>query len=82
MEEIHEQGEAYNRQVDQERDVKITKLSEEDDIEAYLTTFERCMQAYKIPAAGGHTNLLHSWWGRPSKPMLHWGLQRLDTTSS
>ena len=31
-----------------DRDVKATKLTEEDDIEAYLTTFERLMQAYEI----------------------------------
>ena len=28
--------------------IKVTKLTEEDNIEAYLTTFERLMKAYKI----------------------------------
>ena len=28
--------------------VKVTKLTEEDNIEAYLTTFERLMKAYEI----------------------------------
>ena len=32
-----------------ERDVKFTKLTETDDIEAYLTTFERTMQAFNVP---------------------------------
>ena len=35
-----------------ERDkVKLTKLGESDDIEAYLKTFERMMVAYEIPQA-------------------------------
>ena len=29
--------------------VKLSKLSEEDDIEAYLATFERMMAAYEVP---------------------------------
>ena len=29
--------------------VKLTKLSATDDIETYLTTFERLMRAYDIP---------------------------------
>lgn len=32
-----------------ERDVKFTKFTETDDIEAYLTTFERTMNAFKVP---------------------------------
>ena len=32
-----------------ERDLKLCKLTDEDDIEAYLTTFERMMEAYEIP---------------------------------
>ena len=31
-----------------ERDVKVAKLMEEDDIEAYLTTFKRMMRAYEV----------------------------------
>ena len=31
-----------------ERNVKVAKLMEEDDIEAYLTTFERMMRAYEV----------------------------------
>ena len=32
-----------------DKEVKVSKLSEEDDIEAYLTTFERMMVAYGVP---------------------------------
>ena len=28
--------------------IKLTKLSESDDVEAYLTTFERMMEAYRV----------------------------------
>ena len=35
-------GDAYSK-------VKLTKLGATDDIEAYLTTFERMMVAYKVP---------------------------------
>ena len=31
------------------REIKVTKLTEADDIGAYLTTFERLMQAYEVP---------------------------------
>ena len=31
--------------------VKLVQLMEQDDIEAYLVTFERIMQVYKIPRA-------------------------------
>ena len=31
-----------------ENDIKLQKLTESDDIEAFLTTFERMMLAYEI----------------------------------
>ena len=31
--------------------LKLTRLSEGDDIEAYLITFERTMEAYEVPRA-------------------------------
>ena len=34
---------------EREKDVKLTKLTEDDYIEAYLTTFERLMRAYEVP---------------------------------
>ncbi|XP_064399260.1 uncharacterized protein LOC135345747 [Halichondria panicea] len=47
---IHKQGESAERRAEKDRDVKLTKLAETDDIEAYLTTFERMMTSYEIPA--------------------------------
>lgn len=35
--------------VDRDREIKVTKLTEADNIEAYLTTFEHLMQAYEVP---------------------------------
>ena len=35
--------------MDRDREIKVTKLTEADDIEAYLTTFERLMQVYEVP---------------------------------
>ena len=32
-----------------DREAKVSKLSEDDDIEAYLTTFERMMVAFAMP---------------------------------
>lgn len=45
---IHKQGESAEKRAEKDRDVKLTKLSETDDIEAYLTTFERLMVSYEI----------------------------------
>lgn len=38
---IHKHEEATIITADKEKDVKVTKLTENDDIGAYLTTFER-----------------------------------------
>ena len=47
--EIHDQGEVAQRvQEAKDKDVKIAKLADTDDIEAYLTTFERQMVAYDV----------------------------------
>ena len=42
----------------------LTRLTDKDDIESYLTTFER---AYEIDAS---TNWLHSSLARLKRPML------------
>ena len=42
------QGEAAVRRAEQDKDVKLPKLTESDDIVAYLTTFERVMKAYEV----------------------------------
>ena len=47
--------------MDWDREIKVTKLTEADDIEAYLTTFERLMQAYEVP---------QEWWAFKLAPQL------------
>ena len=44
-----------------EKEVRLTKLSEADDVEAYLTTFERMMMAFKVQKA---------WWVFKLAPYL------------
>ena len=48
MEGVQRQGETAAQNADRDRDVKVAKLTDEDDIEAYLTMFERLMRAYEI----------------------------------
>ena len=36
-------------QMDRDKEIKVTKVTEADNIEAYLTKFERLMQAYEVP---------------------------------
>ena len=45
---VQRQGETAALKLERDRDVKVTKLTEEDDIEAYLTTFECLMKAYEV----------------------------------
>lgn len=42
------QGEAAVKRADNDKDVRVQKLTENDDIVAYLTTFERLMKAYEV----------------------------------
>ena len=48
VEGVQRQGETAALKLDRDRDVKVTKLTEEDDIVAYLTTFERLVKAYEF----------------------------------
>ena len=51
LEGVQKQSEATMLQVDCDNDVKVAKLvklTSEDDIEAYLTTFERLMKAHNV----------------------------------
>ena len=48
IEGVKRQSEAAVRKAENDKDVKVTKLTENDDIEAYLTTFERLMLAYEV----------------------------------
>ncbi len=45
---LQKQGEVAAIKADRDKDVKLTKLTERDDIEAYLTTFERLITTYEI----------------------------------
>ena len=46
IEGVKRQSEAAVRKAENDKDIKETKLTENNDIEAYLTTFERLMLAY------------------------------------
>ena len=48
VEGVNRQGEAALIKLEQDPGVRVTKLTEDDDIEAYLTTFERLMAAYEV----------------------------------
>ena len=48
VEGIRLQGEAATRRAERDKDVRVQKLTEEDDIVAYLTMFERLMVAYEV----------------------------------
>lgn len=48
IEGIHKHGESAEKRAEKDKDVKLTKLTESDDIEAFLTTFERLMVSYEI----------------------------------
>ena len=45
---IQLQGEAVAKRAEGQKDVKVQKLTEEDDIVAYIATFERLMIAYEV----------------------------------
>ena len=47
MQGVQQQGEAVSQRAEKDRDVKVPKLMEEDDIVAYLSMFERIMNAYE-----------------------------------
>ena len=48
LEGVQKQSEATLLRAEQDKDVKVAKLTSEDDIEAYLTTFERLMKAHNV----------------------------------
>ena len=48
VEGVQMQGEVATRRAEKEKDVRVPKLTEEDDIVAYLTTFKRLMVAYEV----------------------------------
>ena len=48
VEGVQLQGEAARRRAETDKDVKVAKLTEEDDIVSYLTMFERIMVAFEV----------------------------------
>ena len=48
LEGVQKQSEATMLQVNCDKDVKVAKLTSEDDIETYLTTFERLVKAHNV----------------------------------
>lgn len=46
--QLLERTELRTRKGPSEKDVQLVRLTEKDDIETYLTTFERVMEAYEI----------------------------------
>ena len=67
---VKKQGDAAVCKAEEGKDVKVMKLTEEDDTEAYLTTFERLMVAYEVKKECWALGLPHSWWEKHSKRML------------
>jgi hypothetical protein len=62
VEGIHKQGETAVTRAEKEKDVKVGKLTESDDIDAYLTMFEeRLMKAYKVQEGRCPTSWHHNW---------------------
>lgn len=53
VQELHDERERNAERVAREKDAKVAKLTEGDDIEAYLTTFERLMDTAGIPRVRG-----------------------------
>ena len=47
VEGVKKQGEVAVRKDESDKDVKVAKLTENDDIEAYLTTFELLTVTYR-----------------------------------
>ena len=48
VEGVHLQGEAAKQRADSDKDVKVPRLTEQDDIVSYLTMFERLMAAFEV----------------------------------
>ena len=62
-------GEDSARVRDAEVGPKLTKLGESDDVEAYLTTIERMMAAYRVDRSQSVYRLASHLTGKPSRPM-------------
>jgi hypothetical protein len=59
--------------------MKVSKLTKSDDIEAYLTTFERLMKAYEVQEGRWSYKLAPQLVGKAQQA---WELMRLKITQS
>ena len=60
---VHLQGVAATRRAESDKDVRVPKLTEKDDIVSYLTMFERLMVAYERGEVGLQTGSSLDWQG-------------------
>ena len=67
-------GEAAKRK---REEPKVAHLTAEDDIEAYLTTFERTMEAFEIPASAWSFRLAPQLTGKAQKAFA--AMDKADT---
>ncbi len=63
------QGEATKKRAEGEKDVRVVKLTDDDDIVAYITTFERLMTAYEVKKDRWAFKLAPNLTAKPSKLM-------------
>ena len=67
VEGVQLQGEAMKKQAEREKEVKVAKLTEQDDIVSYLTTFERLMIAFEVKRERWAFKLAPSLSGKAQK---------------
>ena len=67
VEGVHLQGEAAKQKAENDRDVKVPKLTEQDDIVSYLTMFERLMTAFEVKRNKWAFKLASNLSGRAQK---------------
>ena len=82
VEGVKKQGEAAVRKAESDKDVRVAKLTENDDIEAYLTTFERLMMAYEVKKDKWAFKLALQLVGKHSRHMLGFQSLMLETMTS
>ena len=72
----------YVGRVLREGEVKVAKLTDKDDIEAYLATFERTMAAYEVSKQRWVYKLAPQLSGEAQRCILRCTLTKLRNTTS
>ena len=67
VEGVQLQGEAAKMRADNDKEVKVPRLAEQDDIVSYLTMFERLMAAYEVKHERWTYKLASSLSGKAQK---------------